>query len=402
MASSVRIVHAARCRLDVPPAGFGDAHALPGPARAALEDASLDAFDRLVEEARRLEAHAVLLVGDTVRAADRSLRARRRLENGLARLDEADVACVIAPGPLDPAAFYRGVNLPDTAAVLSDRHPRAAVECGRRRVEFVLHDADDRAGDDDGVLTMGVVPPSDEPIDTDPDREGLRRFDPRHDLGRGPGVTYWALGDGAAASADVAEGVAHDPGPLVPTRADADAAGGATLVEIDAGGSVRTRTLECSPVACRTLTLSSSRMKTVEDLAEAMADRLPTARDAELTVLTWRLTGGGELAGKLTPARWREAVELADDRAGRERIHRLKPAAASGEPDEIAAMLSDEFLDRLSQGDLDPRDEAEEVEPGPIQDVLAAAAARPRTAARVTEVGAAVFAAETRPLWDAA
>ena len=391
MTSPVRIIHAAQCRLDVPARGFKDVSALSGPARVALEDASLDAFDRLIERTRELDADALLLVGNTLRAADKSLRARRRLEQGLERLADADIAAVVVPGPMDPAGTYASLHLPDSAVVLSSRRPSTTIKAGRREAEITL-DEDARS---DADFTVVAVPPGEESV-----RPGKpRKFDPA----RGSGVVYWAMGDGVTTSADMSGGVAHDPGPLSPTGVRTTGVCGAALVEIETDGDVRTRPVPCSPLVCETVEVSVVGVRSLESLAERMADRLPDfRREAELTVVNWDLTGSGPVLTELSPSRWADLIELVDEEAGRERVHVYDVVADEGEADEIAAMLIDEYTDRISAGDLDPRDEYEDVDSPALEKVLASAAASPRMAERTRRLGAAVFAESCGTLWDAA
>ena len=403
MASQARILHAARCRLDVAMSGFRGRDHLPNAARVRLEDASLDSFDRLIEQAIEDRVDAVLLVGETVRAGDRSLRARRRLEAGLSRLDRGNIACVIACGGDDSPAVYRGMALPESTGVLSPRHPAHAVETEQGRLNFCLvsDEEPDTGRVDSRDINIAVLPsPADRTSGADAG-ELPDLFTGRGRSGGAAEYAYIALGGGRRVSTDVGDAVLQAPGALSPTSTSDVDAGSATRVDFFGDGAVRTRPIACSPVICRTLELSTVGVASVEDLAEAMSEMLPEAVDG-LTVLTWRLSGGGSLAASLTADTWREAVELADDAAGQNRIHRYVTPAAAESPDEIAAMLAEEYRDRLGRGDLDPRDEFEEVPPGDIADVLAEVAADPETMSRAMAIGAAAFSGDDRPLWDAA
>lgn len=408
MASLVRFVHAAQARLDVPASGFYDSlSALPTSARVSLEDATLDAFDRLVEQTRELEADALLLVGNTVRAADRSLRARRRLEEGLARLDDAGIATVIAPGPLDPPATYKMLAMPDSAALLSPRDPRHSIRPTRSEIEFILGSPDQdqfESFEDSADVQIAVVPPDrDAELNAKLGEKAPRRFDPPHDIGRGPGVSYWALGSGLPTTMDVKSGLAHDPGPLSPPSANFSGPCGATLVEIESSGSVRTTAVECSPVRCETISLSLSDIKTVDALAELMLDRLAGMHfREELTVITWRLAGTGPISKQLAnPSTWADVIGLADDEAGRSRVHLRHHEPAANGLDDVAAMLNDEFRDLIATTDPDPRDQID-VDSTSLNRLLTAAAETPRTSARIRELGATVFSADCDDLWKVA
>lgn len=407
MASLVRFVHAAQARLDVPVSGFYDTTGtLSSAARVTLEDASLDAFDCLIENTRQAGVDALLLAGNTLRAADRSIRARHHLEQGLARLDEVGIATIIATGPLDPPQAYKLLAMPDSAALLSPRDPRHSIRPQRAEIEFVLGDEGDfetHGLEDRADVQIAVVPPDRdvELIAATGDR-GSRRFDPPHDIGRAPGVAYWALGAGIPSSTTLKSGLAHDPGPLCPPSARFTGPCGATLVEIDSNGSVRTTAMPCSPILCETVVLPITGILSLESLAETMQSRLAGIhRGEELTVVTWKLAGHGALSSALRkPSTWADVVSLADDSHG-SRVHLLSFEPAAQAIDDVAAMLAEEFQEIVIADDPDPRDQIDVNSPE-IEQLLQAAAVSPITRKRVQELGAAVFSADCDELWKAA
>jgi len=86
--TSFRFVHAADLHLDTPFQGV----AQPAPAVAeALRDASLAAWDELVELTLREQAAFLLLAGDIYDGAERGMRAQFRFLHGLERLADARV-----------------------------------------------------------------------------------------------------------------------------------------------------------------------------------------------------------------------------------------------------------------------------------------------------------------------
>ncbi len=92
-------VHAADLHLDTPflgLEGYGTDLA------QNLRDASLDAFDRLMELCLREKAAFLLLSGDLYDGAERGLRAQLRLEKGLRRLADAGIRTFIIHGNHDP------------------------------------------------------------------------------------------------------------------------------------------------------------------------------------------------------------------------------------------------------------------------------------------------------------
>ncbi len=97
--SEFRFVHAADLHLDARFVGLGRA----SPAVAeVLRDASLGAFDALVETTLDCGAAFLVLAGDLYDGADRGLRAQTRFLRGLERLSASGVRVFVAHGNHDP------------------------------------------------------------------------------------------------------------------------------------------------------------------------------------------------------------------------------------------------------------------------------------------------------------
>lgn len=143
-----RFVHAADLHLDTP---FERVGRFGGEVGAFLRDASLLAFDNLIDFTLEREAAFLLLAGDIYDGAERGLRAQYRFLDGLQRLAEAGVATFICHGNHDPveegwsaiADWPEGITVfpsgqPETAEVRRDGHLLATVSgisYARREVE---------------------------------------------------------------------------------------------------------------------------------------------------------------------------------------------------------------------------------------------------------------------------
>ncbi len=101
------VVHAADLHLDTPFSGLGEVAA--GVANA-LREASLTAFDNLIELALREEAAFLLLAGDLYDGPTRGIRAQRRLLQGLARLSAAGCETFIVHGNHDPLEGWTAIG----------------------------------------------------------------------------------------------------------------------------------------------------------------------------------------------------------------------------------------------------------------------------------------------------
>ncbi|MDI3305771.1 MAG: DNA repair exonuclease [Acetobacteraceae bacterium] len=99
-------VHAADLHLDTPFAGVGP---VPPDLRARLRDASLAAFDHLVELALARDAAFVLLAGGIYDGPERGLRAQVRVRQGLERLAERGIPVVIVAGAGEPAGDWPAI-----------------------------------------------------------------------------------------------------------------------------------------------------------------------------------------------------------------------------------------------------------------------------------------------------
>lgn len=97
--SDFTFLHAADLHLDTPFEGLSRT----APAIAeALRDASLDAFDRLIDAALERRVAFVLLAGDVYDGPERGLRAQLRFLRGLEKLSAAGIPVFVVHGNHDP------------------------------------------------------------------------------------------------------------------------------------------------------------------------------------------------------------------------------------------------------------------------------------------------------------
>ena len=92
-------VHAADLHLDTPFEGIG---AVDPALATRLRDASLDAFDALIELTLARDAAFLVLAGDIYDGAERGMRAQLRFERGVRRLADAGIQTFVAHGNHDP------------------------------------------------------------------------------------------------------------------------------------------------------------------------------------------------------------------------------------------------------------------------------------------------------------
>jgi len=94
-------VHAADLHLDTPFKGIREVAPFVAD---ALREASLEAFDAIVELTLERDAAFLLVAGDVYDGAERGLRAQLRFRDGLARLARAGIASFVVHGNHDPVA----------------------------------------------------------------------------------------------------------------------------------------------------------------------------------------------------------------------------------------------------------------------------------------------------------
>lgn len=94
-----KFVHTADLHLDTP---FGGMSEVDEQIAARLRDATLQAFDNIVELCLQQRVAFLLVAGDVYDAKDRSLRAQLRFRDGLTRLSQAGVSTFVVHGNHDP------------------------------------------------------------------------------------------------------------------------------------------------------------------------------------------------------------------------------------------------------------------------------------------------------------
>jgi hypothetical protein len=118
-----RFIHAANIRLDVP-VSVQTAETLTEELRFAFEDATLFAFDEVINACVKRDVDFLLLSGNVFIEADRSLRARLALLKGFNKLDEHNIHVFVLPGDADPPEAWRAIpEMPENVTVCYSSSP---------------------------------------------------------------------------------------------------------------------------------------------------------------------------------------------------------------------------------------------------------------------------------------
>lgn len=117
----LRFLHAANLCLD---ATLQCTIALPADAQAEVEDATLDAFNNLVDACIDRRVDFLLLTGNCFIERDRSLRARLALRDGFRELNEHGIAVFVTPGEHDTSEAWQAIpELPKNVTVCHPSNP---------------------------------------------------------------------------------------------------------------------------------------------------------------------------------------------------------------------------------------------------------------------------------------
>lgn len=288
---ALRFLHAADVLLDVPLRGIGN---LPRDALDMVAQATLVAWERVVEAAITHDVTAVLLTGNTFSADESSLAADVALRQGSERLVEAEIPLFIVPGPQDPLLAWDELpKLPDQVTIFRSlrEEPVELTERGRTL-----------------AIIQPVGPWSESPGHASKQASPSRPFH----------VGLWW---------DGIDGLPSHPGvhlltpdvDLVCCRQDAQTAGwlkpetpvqrqpspqgmtpqqtgmrGVTLIEVDSQRRFASRLLPLAPVRRERLRVRMEGARHRDDLCDRMLlelEELPVAPGELLRVIDWEFSG---------------------------------------------------------------------------------------------------------------
>lgn len=388
-----RFLHAANLFLDHQLRGVGR---IPESLRETVEQATLFAWDRVVEAAIQKQVDFVLLVGNSFDATDHSLTGQVALVAGLEKLGEHEIPVFIVPGVSDPDMAWRlGLALPDNVTRFGGElsEPISLSRNGRRfctihHVMANIRDLDSTDGN--GLDELAVFAPQFSPNDAGPFdiallesitndatlppeladsehvavQEALRgrqphlvrpAFDP--ELVSRCQIKYWAIGEGLRRQAwRVGRGLAHTPGTPQGLSSTDTGIMGCTLVEVESDARVNETFIPTSRVRWENITLilhaNTTRDAALAQLRSTM-DTIPRTSNDELWLANLNITGSGRLYQDLQDSDtchrlWNEAVQAATANSidiVLRRVSRTNPADEQPGTD----FLSQEYVRQLEQ-----------------------------------------------------
>ena len=304
----LRFVHTGDLHLDSPFLGIGQA--VPERVAAALRDATLRSWDRIVELAIDQRVNAVLVAGDVFEGANRTLRAQVAFRDGLERLARERIPSFVVTGNHDPLSGWEpAVAWPElayrfgAAEVASRPILRDGTELARvHGISYAVRDVTrnlaagfHRAGDESfaiGLLHANVG-----------GQEGHANYAPcsLSDLAAS-GMDYWALGHihrhGILRAADPAIVYCGNPQGRDPGEADPR---GCYLVDVDERGRIQPEFRPMDVVRWQRLNIAIDGITSDDGLIQAVGGAVEAAADAagRSIVALVRLTGHGPLHASL-------------------------------------------------------------------------------------------------------
>lgn len=349
-----RFLHAANLYLDHQLRGVGR---IPESLRETIEQATLSAWDRIVDAAISRQVDFVLLAGNSFDATDHSLTGQVALVAGLEKLGAHEIPVFIVPGIADPDMAWRlGLPLPENVTRFGGElsEPVILSRDGRKfcTIHHVMANIRDlNSSDGNGLDELAVFAPQFGPNDAGPFdiallesitnnaalppeladsehvavQEALRGRQPKivrpdYDpelVARCP-IEYWALGEGLRRQAwRVGRGLAHTPGAPQGLSAADTGILGCTLVEVESDARVRESFIPTCRVRWEDVTLTlhpqSTRDAALSQLQNTL-DTLPRTSHEELWLANLCITGSGRLYQDLQDSDtcvrlWNDAVQ---------------------------------------------------------------------------------------------
>ncbi|MCA9078615.1 MAG: hypothetical protein KDA93_26550 [Planctomycetaceae bacterium] len=360
-----RFIHATNLRLDQPLWGIGSVNS---EARRIAEDATLTAFQHIVDACIDHNVACLLLTGNSFDAAH-AYRARVTLEDACERLAKHDIEVFIVPGATDPShAWLKGLHLPPNVTTFVSRHSEPVAVIRDGEVLATVEPFEDRhssaqRGSQSSALRIGLIGAGQHETvqeklaavaTSNDDKQLLEDFPVAGTFG------YLALGNGSEhMTVDLPRGIAHDPGCPQPLDGRHTTSMGCSLIDVDRAGQMIVKMLPTAVVRREEIELKikedTSWDGLVEDMQAALLDRDPLPTE-KLWLVHWVLDGEGSLADSLREsAAQRELTELveqelADDR-GIIRVHEVDLRANWSYTTnlEITGTVFEEFTNAIDQ-----------------------------------------------------
>ncbi len=299
-----RFIHAADLHLDSPFRGLAE---VDPTLQKVLRDATLQAFDNIIDLCLTRQVDCLLIAGDVYDASDHSVRAVTRLRRSFERLADHRIPVFMCHGNHDPLperegkfpwpsnVYVFGAGSVEAKSVFRDRQEIARIYGISYRTEKVVENlALTFRRDADAPWAIGLLHTN---VGGDPDH---RNYAPcQIDDLRQVGFDYWALGHVHTHK------VLHERNPVIiypgnPQGRHAKETGprGCYLVDVDAAGYVEYEFVPVDVVRWDDQMISIEGMRDMEELVQRIDDRVHALQHMNQRhgmIVRWQLHGRGSL-----------------------------------------------------------------------------------------------------------
>ena len=294
---------------------------LPDEIREIVEESTLTAYQRVIQESIKHSVDFVLLTGNSFDENDRSLRARIALLDGFHRLAEHDIRVFVLPGVTDPSAAWRAIpDVPDnvttffrssgeSVAVFREGKVIASVACSTLEKEANQHEASVTSGNGKSgrrdPFRVGVQLVGDEmrKLDlTSADADAVHdRFSTSNGLASfsHAAFDYLALG-GPDLRRTIATraGISHNPGSTQGWAPTQTGPHGCTLVKVDSQGGIQCKLIPTAPLRWESAVNGIEPDMSPDELVHQMRTLIGQCRpnaSEHLWLVNWTFPGCGPL-----------------------------------------------------------------------------------------------------------
>jgi DNA repair protein SbcD/Mre11 len=295
-----RFVHAARLLLDHSLCGTGP---LPDSIRPIVEDATLLAWDKVVEVCLAESVDLLLLAGDAAELVEQGLRGTAALIRGLEQLSARGITVVITGSASVPAKSWpAGLTWPDGVVHLEDSD-EAAVQRDGKLLAIVRPQLNAKASPTDDTPRLLKLT-SDDPnvfriLVSHSDAE-WSPVDSRSDSSEPAdtsSIEYHATGGGTTLrNITIGRRIVHDPGPPQAIRPLETGPRGCALVCVDEAGHWERTFVPTAPVRFESIHLTVNPDQTRDDLLLEMIvalERLLRYPSDRVWLLAVNVSGAG-------------------------------------------------------------------------------------------------------------
>ena len=292
----LRFVHAGDLHLERPLTGVSE---IPAHLREAFLEAPYLAAEQIFETALTEGADALLLSGDVVHLDKAGPRAIVFLLEQFRRLADHNIAVYWAGGQIDPVDAW-----PPTATLPANVHRFPSGRVGN---------FEHQRGDKTIARVQGISRSPGQAVDDSGfhrDAKGLFTIGVAHGTAAAPGsegdrVHYMALGgQHRRQTVDQSPGIAHYAGTPQGRNPEESGAFGCTVVTVDESGHVKTNFVAVDVVRFITETIeltAGADVATLMPQFDVRANNLKSKHPDRDLLITWQITGDGELLNELRP-----------------------------------------------------------------------------------------------------